>query len=116
MVLAPRRSRRLTELRDQRRDLGHVDPQRLGRQRIQDDDETVLAGMRRGRQGRAATGRNEEAEDAQAEAERVTWEEEDQVPCGEVDFVADYEAALEAEEEDDDEEGEEGEGEDAMEA
>ena len=34
----------------------------------------------------------------------------------EVDFVADYEAALEAEEEDDDEEGEEGEGEDAMEA
>ena len=41
---------------------------------------------------------------------------QDQVPCGEVDFVADYEAALEAEEEDDDEEGEEGEGEDAMEA
>jgi len=38
------------------------------------------------------------------------------VPCGEVDFVADYEAALEAEEEDDDEEGDEGEGEDAMEA
>ena len=38
------------------------------------------------------------------------------MPCGEVDFVADYEAALEAEEEDDDEEGEEGEGEDAMEA
>ena len=33
-----------------------------------------------------------------------------------VDFVADYEAALEAEEEEDDEEGEEGEGEDAMEA
>ena len=48
--------------------------------------------------------------------EIATWEEEDQVPCGEVDFVADYEAALEAEEEDDDEEGEEGEGEDAMEA
>ena len=40
------------------------------------------------------------------------------MPCGEVDFVADYEAALEAEEEDDedDEEGEEGEGEGAMEA
>ena len=38
------------------------------------------------------------------------------MPCGEVDFVADYEAALEAEEEDDEEEGEEGEGEDAMEA
>ena len=38
------------------------------------------------------------------------------MPCGEVDFVADYEAALEAEEEDDDEEGDEGEGEDAMEA
>ena len=37
------------------------------------------------------------------------------MPCGEVDFVADYEAALEAEEEED-EEGEEGEGEDAMEA
>ena len=50
--------------------------------------------------------------------EIATWEEEDQVPCGEVDFVADYEAALEAEEEDDedDEEGEEGEGKDAMEA
>ena len=51
--------------------------------------------------------------------EIATWEEEDQVPCGEVDFVADYEAALEAEEEEDDEddeEGEEGEGEDAMEA
>ena len=38
------------------------------------------------------------------------------MPCGEVDFVADYEAALEAEEEEEDEEGEEGEGEDAMEA
>ena len=51
--------------------------------------------------------------------EIATWEEEDQVPCGEVDFVADYEAALEAEEEEDDEddeEGEEGEGEGAMEA
>ena len=51
--------------------------------------------------------------------EIATWEEEDQVPCGEVDFVADCEAALEAEEDDDDEddeEGEEGEGKDAMEA
>ena len=41
------------------------------------------------------------------------------MPCREVDFVADYEAALEAEEEEDDEddeEGEEGEGEGAMEA
>ena len=41
------------------------------------------------------------------------------MPCGEVDFVADYEAALEAEEEEEGEEGEEGkegEGEDAMEA
>ena len=38
------------------------------------------------------------------------------MPCGEVDFVADYEAALEAEVEEEGEEGEEGEGEDAMEA
>jgi hypothetical protein len=29
--------------------------------------------------------------------EIATWEEEDQIPCGEVDFVAQYEAALAAE-------------------
>ena len=29
--------------------------------------------------------------------EIATWEEEDDIPCGEVDFVGDYEAALEAE-------------------
>ena len=29
--------------------------------------------------------------------EIATWEEESDIPCGEVDFVGDYEAALEAE-------------------
>ena len=29
--------------------------------------------------------------------EIATWEEENDIPCGEVDFVGDYEAALEAE-------------------
>ena len=43
--------------------------------------------------------------------EIATWEEEDQIPCGEVDFVGDYEASLEAEdvegeEEDSDDEAE----------
>ena len=39
-----------------------------------------------------------------------TWEMEDDIPCGEVDFVGDYEAELEAEEEveeDDEDEDEE---------
>ena len=30
--------------------------------------------------------------------EIATWEEEDSIPCGEVDFVAQYEAGLDAEE------------------
>ena len=34
----------------------------------------------------------------------ATWEEEDDIPCGEVDFVGQYEAALDEEEEDDEEE------------
>ena len=39
--------------------------------------------------------------------ELATWEEEDQIPCGEVDFVGDYEASLDAEEaEDEDEDSE----------
>ena len=33
--------------------------------------------------------------------EVATWEEEDVIPCGEVDFVAEYEAALEAEDAED---------------
>lgn len=36
--------------------------------------------------------------------EVATWEEEDDIPCGEVDFVGDYEAALQAEDEDGEEE------------
>ena len=32
--------------------------------------------------------------------ELATWEEEDQIPCGEVDFVGEYEASLDAEEAD----------------
>ena len=35
-----------------------------------------------------------------------TWEEEDSIPCGEVDFVAQYEAALAAEDAEDAEEDE----------
>ena len=31
------------------------------------------------------------------------WEEEDQIPCGEEDFIANYDAALEAEDDEDDE-------------
>eukprot|EP00962_Isochrysis_galbana_P034034 scaffold11463_cov124-Isochrysis_galbana.AAC.4 len=33
--------------------------------------------------------------------EIATWEEEDEIPCGEVDFVAEYEARLQAEAEED---------------
>ena len=33
--------------------------------------------------------------------EMATWEEEDGIPCGEVDFVSQYESALEAEDADD---------------
>ena len=33
--------------------------------------------------------------------ELATWEEEDQIPCGEVDFVAEYDAGLEEEEDGD---------------
>ena len=38
--------------------------------------------------------------------EIATWEEEDSIPCGEVDFVAQYEAALAAEDAEDAEEDE----------
>ena len=34
--------------------------------------------------------------------EVATWELEDDIPCGEIDFVEQYEAALALEEEDDD--------------
>ena len=42
--------------------------------------------------------------------EVATWEEEDDIPCGEVDYVGEYEAALAAEdaEEDEDEEQQRG--------
>ena len=33
--------------------------------------------------------------------EVATWEEEDDIPCGEVDYVGDYEAALAAEDAED---------------
>ena len=37
--------------------------------------------------------------------EIATWEEEDDIPCALVDFVGQYEAGLDAEEEDDGEDG-----------
>ena len=43
--------------------------------------------------------------------ELATWEEEDQIPCGVVDFVADYEAGLEEEEDGDEDEDSEDESE-----
>ena len=36
--------------------------------------------------------------------ELATWEEEDQIPCGEVDFVGEYEASLDEEEAEEEEE------------
>ena len=43
--------------------------------------------------------------------EIATWEMEDDIPCGEVDFVGNFEAELEAEEEADEIEDEEAEAE-----
>ena len=47
--------------------------------------------------GQAQDGRRARAEGEGWPPELATWEEDDDIPCGEVDFVADYEAALEAE-------------------
>ena len=37
----------------------------------------------------------------------ATWEEEDDIPCGEVDYVGNYEAELAKEEQEDEEDAEE---------